>query len=244
MPITRTEVVRDVSTANVSTKTYPITSAVPAGHTLIVTGNVPTPNALTTITVTDEKGNTYDVVKELTSKGAAKAPFIASTVVEHALAIGDEITVTLNVLSSQWMILAADYGPIGPLDRSNHVDVTTVGDPSISLGGAARENHQLVVAAFVNTNTTHVFAPGTGYTEVTNLTSGTGSSTVNLHVEWREYNASGTRVADGTYNTDAAYSAVAKSFAADPEKSSINILNEVLVPAVKRLWTGSAWSSV
>jgi hypothetical protein len=200
---------------------------------------------LTTITVTDDKGNSYSVAMELTSKGAAKAPFIAHSKLTTALAAGDNITVTLNVNSSQWMILAADYGVIGDLDLSNHLDQTTTGDPSISLGGAARENHQLVVACFVNTNTTHTFAPGTGYTEVTNLTSGSGSSTVNLHVEWREFNASGTRVADGTYNTDAAYSAVAKSFAADAAAidTSIKILNTPIEIAKKRIWQGSAWTA-
>jgi hypothetical protein len=214
MAVTVTEVGRKTdTTTNSTSNTVNFTGSVAAGRTIVVFANTPTGSTNAAFSVTDSKGNTYDTRRAVFGV-TAHNPAVATSTLTTGVTASDTITITLSVNCSNWSVVILDLGAIGAYDISGSFasDGATHGDPSVVSVGNAAEDNQIVLAGFVNTNTTHTFTPGSGYTALSGgvVQTGTGSSARQLWVEYQEYTTgSGSpRTANGVYNTAATYSAV------------------------------------
>jgi hypothetical protein len=186
---------------------------VPAGHTLIGSLNLNSLASLPVLTVSDSKGNTYQVDGSL-DDATTNTTYLFSARITNALSVGDVITLGLptsptvntrfrwawdieefdNIVASSW------------LDQTSSNAASSI-NPTTGTSPSTTQSNELVFAAFGYGSRT--FTPSTGslFTVSPQQKTTAGSSDRSLSNEWKFVTATGTQVATGKFSAPASAAA-------------------------------------
>lgn len=194
-----------------------LTSSLSTGRTII--GALATEDAAAAtpnLTITDTRGNTYTVDRQVNNSGTITVS-IFSARVTSALSAGDKITFTVpggDPSRTRWLATVQAFDDIIAGTRVDKTASNATSGSSLSSGttAATTDPTELVFAAFGMGVRT--FTPGSGFTASAQVATSVGSGDRALNTEWQYVAITGPQTATATLNSSSTYAGAVVTYKA------------------------------
>ena len=185
------------------------------GDTVVVWAGMSS-KSITISSVTDSRGNPYTVDATVNHPVSSLNSFVASGHAATALLPGDTINVTFSAsLYSARLIAAAEFRGVAPTAGADQRATATGSGatPATPLTPTASQADELVVQG-IETDTTAVCTPATGFTALGSATASPSGVTRTIHQAYRIVNTAGPQRAAATLSSPGFWTAAVVTYPA------------------------------